>query len=322
MDHHLRPEHQDHADPGERQSARTVVVALLANLAIALAKSIAALLTRSASLTTEAAHSFADSLNEVFLYIGVASSTRASNERHPLGYGQARYFWSLLAGAGIFVIGGAVGVAEGVANLLHPEPLQHVPIGIAVLVVSAVLEVVSWRTAYRELNSNGPVHPFRILGHLRTTSNPTPATVFLEDSAAILGLALAIAALVLHVVTGSATPDAIASILIGLLLLALAWSLIRRNTTLLIDEAAPADVEEELTELIEAQPWILRLVSLTTIWTGAEELLVLLDVVPVPGSDVPQESDRLREKLLGIPFVRRVAITPTQQIAGLGSVVT
>lgn len=135
----------------EDASVRTVVVAVAANLLIAVAKAIAAALTGSAALLAETTHSLADTCNEVLLYVGVRHGMRPADDLHPFGHGQARYYWSLLAAVGIFVVGGLFAIADGVQTLRHPEPVANVPVGVAVLLVSAGLEGLSWRTACRQL---------------------------------------------------------------------------------------------------------------------------------------------------------------------------
>jgi cation diffusion facilitator family transporter len=130
----------------EDASLRTVVVAVAANLLVAVAKAVAALLTGSAAMLAETAHSIADTLNELLLYVGVRRGARPADERHPFGYGQGRYTWSLLAAVGIFVVGGLFAIADGVQILRRPEPVTNVPVGVAVLLVSAGLEGLSWRT--------------------------------------------------------------------------------------------------------------------------------------------------------------------------------
>src|SRR3954464_400344 len=132
-------------------SYRTVVVAVAANLAIALAKIVAALLTGSASMWAEALHSIADTGNEVLLFVGLHKSTRAPDRSRPFGYGQERFFWAFLAALGIFLIGGALSVGEGVRSLLLPEPVESLWVGIVVLVVAAGFESYSWHTARQQL---------------------------------------------------------------------------------------------------------------------------------------------------------------------------
>ena len=174
---------------------------------MAVAKGVAAVLTGSAAMLAETTHSIADTCNEVLLYVGVRRGMRPADDRHPLGYGQARFFWSLLAAVGVFVIGGLFAINDGIQSLRHPEPVTNVAVGVAVLLVSAGLEGLSWRTAHRQLRAEASARHLDLGEHVVTSSDPMPTTVFLEDSAALVGLALALVALVLHLLTGSAVWD-------------------------------------------------------------------------------------------------------------------
>jgi cation diffusion facilitator family transporter len=297
----------------EDASVRTVAVAVAANLLIAVAKGVAAALTGSAAMTAETTHSVADTCNEALLYVGVRHGARPADDRHPFGYGQARYFWSLLAAVGIFVVGGLFAINDGVQTLRHPEPVTSVPVGVAVLLVSAALEGLSWRTARRQLRADATARHLDVGEYVATSSDPTAMAVFLEDSAALIGLALALAALLLHVVTGSAVWDGAASLLIGLLLIVVAYLLMRRNLALLIDEAAPADIRERLRQAVAAEPWVAEVAELTAVYVGPRQLLVLVHVVPVDGVELPASVGRLRRRLLAVPACAAVEVTPVER---------
>ena len=297
----------------EDASVWTVVVAVTANLLVAVAKGIAAALTGSAALLAETTHSLADTCNEVLLYIGVRHGRRPADDHHPLGHGQARYYWSLLAAVGIFVVGGLFAIYDGVQTLRHPEPVVNVPVGVAVLLVSAALEGLSWRTARRQLRAEAAARHVDLGEYLAISSDPTPTAVFLEDSAALVGLTLALSALVLHVVTGSPLWDGAASLLIGLLLFGVALVLMRRNGALLIDESAPADVRERLRQAVVQEPWVAEVAELTAVYIGPRQLLVLAHVVPVDGADLPASVGRLRRRLLSMPAVAAAEITPVER---------
>jgi cation diffusion facilitator family transporter len=294
----------------EDASLRTVVVAVAANLLIAVAKGVAAVLTGSAAMAAEATHSVADTCNEVLLYVGLRHGARPADARHPFGYGQARYFWSLLAAVGIFVIGGLFAIDEGVQTLRHPEPVTNVPVGVAVLLVSAALEGMSWRTARRQLRTEAAARHVDLGEHLVTSSDPTATAVFLEDTAALIGLSLALVALLLHVLTGSAVWDGAASLLIGLLLIVVAYLLIRRNAALLIDEAPPADIREGLRQAVAEEPWVADVAELTAVYIGPRQLLVLVQVVPFDGTELTVAIRRLRHRLLAMPAIAAVEVTP------------
>jgi cation diffusion facilitator family transporter len=268
------------ADAGQEASFRTVVVAVVINLAISVAKGVAALLTGSAALWAETLHSVADTGNEVLLFVGVHRSGRPPDDRHPYGYGQERWFWAFLAALGIFVIGGALSISEGIYSLISPEPLEDVGVGVAVLVVSLGLEAVSWRTARNQLRAEARARQRSLAEHLRLASDPTASTVFLEDSAAIIGILLALAALGLHQYTGWAGWDAGASILIGFLLVGVAFLVARRSKGLLIDESAPDDVLGLLRDRLAEETWVQDIVGLTAVYIGPRRLLVTARLRP------------------------------------------
>ncbi len=291
-------------------SGRTVIVALAANLLVALAKGVAAALTGSAALAAETAHSVADSANELMLYAGVRHARRPRDDQHPFGYGRATYFWALLAAVGIFVVGGLAAIYEGVQSIRRPEPLLSVPIGVIVLVVSAIFEAASWRTAHRQLEREADARHLDLVDHVQTSSNPTPSTVFIEDSAALIGIGLALAALLLHAATGSALSDGIASLLIGMLLIVAAYLLARRNAALLIGESTPAALRQRLAGLVASEPWVAQVADLTAVWTGPDQVLVLVRVVPMTGAGLVDNIERLRRRLLELPTIGQVEITP------------
>ncbi|WP_436772622.1 cation diffusion facilitator family transporter [Yinghuangia sp. YIM S09857] len=308
------------AAPDGGESLRTVVVAVAANLAIAVAKAVAAMVTGSASLWAETAHSFADTGNEMLLFIGLRRSDRPSDRRHPFGYGQERWFWALLAAMGIFVVGGVLAIQEGIRSLLDPEPLESVWVGVAVLLVSVVLEAVSWRQAHKQLKAEAAAGNRTLATQLRRGSDPTAATVFLEDSAALVGLVLALAALGLHSWTGSAMWDAASSILIGLLLVLVAWQLAHRNKALLIDESAPDEIVDRLRTRILAHPWIAEAPEVTAVFVGPRQLLVSVRVVPTPAvaaaptTQLLTQVTHLTSELEADPAITRadvVVVTPT-----------
>lgn len=219
----------------------------------------------------------------------------------------------MLAAVGIFVVGGLFAIADGVQTLRRPEPVTNVPVGVAVLLVSAALEGLSWRTARRQLRAEAAARHLDLGEYLVTSSDPTPAAVFLEDSAALVGIALALAALVLHITTGSAVWDGAASLLIGLLLIVVAYLLMRRNGALLIDEAAPADIRERLRQAVAQEPWVAEVAELTAVYIGPRHLVVLAHVVPVDGADLPANIGRLRRRLLAVPAIAAVEITPIER---------
>ena len=296
-------------------STRTVVVAVVVNLAITFAKGLAAALTGSAALWAETAHSLADTGNEVLLFVGLRRSTRPPDARHPYGYGQERWFWSFLAALGIFVVGGVYSIGEGIQAIRAPRALESVPVGVIVLLLSMVLEAVSWRTARRQLRAEARARQRSMAEHLRRASDPTAATVFLEDTAAIVGLSLALLALFLHWLTGWEGWDAGASIAIGVLLVAVAFLVARRSKGLLIDESAPADVLTRLHDRIGAESWVREIEALTAVYVGPGRLLVTAHLLPTaemarrPARELVEQVDVLRADLCSSQVIGDAEIT-------------
>jgi cation diffusion facilitator family transporter len=263
---------------GGGESTVTVLVALGANLLVALAKSFAAVLTSSASMVAEAAHSWADAGNEVFLWIADKRSRRPADPQHPLGYGREAYVWSLFAALGLFVAGAAVSIWHGVQELISPEPASDFLIGYIVLAVSFVLEGVSFLQSLRQARGEAEHYERELLEHVLATSDPTLRAVFAEDAAALTGLLIAGGGLGLHQVTGSSTPDSIGSILVGCVLGVVAVVLIRRNVGFLVgEEVTPAVRAAALRELL-AQPEVARVTYLRLEFVGPRKVYLVGDV--------------------------------------------
>jgi len=259
-------------------SLTTVLIAFAANLLVAVAKSIAAVLTGSASILAEAAHSWADTGNEVFLIVADRRSRRPPDAAHPLGHGREAYVWSLLAALGLFVAGAAVSVTHGVQELLHPAPATDFLIGYVVLAVSFVLEGISLWRSVRQAKRTAKVLERDVIGAVMTTSDPTLRGVFAEDSAALIGLAIAAVGLGAHQLTGSSTPDAIGSILVGVLLAAVATFLIDRNREFLIGEETTPQVRASAIRALLAEPEVARVTYLRLEFVGPRLVSVIGDV--------------------------------------------
>ncbi|BCY08342.1 cation diffusion facilitator transporter [Actinoplanes sp. L3-i22] len=286
-----------------------MIVAVSANLAIAIAKIVAGFLTGSASMWAEAAHSVADTGNEVLLLVGLRKSRKGPDARHPFGYGQERYFWTFLAALGIFLVGGVLSIGEGVRSLMNPEPVESLWVGVGVLVVAAGFESYSWYTAHKQLREEAREQDRSMRHHLRHSSDPSATTVFLEDTAALIGLAVALAALVLHAVTGWAGWDAVGSMTIGLLLIGVAFLLARRSKGLLLDESAPADVLDPIRERVAAEDWVAEIRDLHAVWVGPSQLLVNLRVTPTGERDLVSRVTGLRHALLDDESITQVTVT-------------
>jgi cation diffusion facilitator family transporter len=296
------------------ESLGSVLAALAANAAIAVAKGTAAALTGSPALLAETLHTVADAGNEVFLFVAIRRSRQPPDATHPLGYGPERYYWALLAAVGMFVIGGAVSIWEGVNALFHPPGLDDFWVGVAVLLVALVLDATSRLVAVRALRTQAARRRQSVRELLRETPDPTVVTVYFEDTIDVLGAALALLALVLHRWTGSGIPDAVVTIVIGLLLCYLALRLTTRNRQLLTNQSVPARYVERMRERLEREEAIRAVTQIEAVYLGPREVLVAAEVRTVDGmsgEEVAAALARIRDALCSeLPVLARLYLTP------------
>jgi cation diffusion facilitator family transporter len=266
-------------------SLLTVLVALGANVLIAVAKSAAAVITRSASMTAEAVHSWADTGNELFLLTANRRAARPADSAHPLGHGREAYVWSMFAALGLFVAGGAVSITRGVTELLRPTPAEDFVVGYVVLAVSFALEGMSFLQAVRQARASAEPLGRDLIEHVLATSDPTLRAVFAEDAAALIGLLLATLGLAAHQLTGSPVPDAIGSILIGIMLTVVAYVLINANRRFLVGQEADPRVRAATLRALLDLPDIARVTFLRVEIVGPRMVSVMGDV-DLTGDDI------------------------------------
>lgn len=264
----------DEERPGG-ESTLTVVVALLINLAIAAMKLVAGLVSGSAAMLSEAAHSVADTFTELFLLTALRRSERPADRRHPFGYGKERYFWSLLAAVSIFASGALFSFFEGFRTIFGAPTEQESPLlAYIVLALAFVLESVSWTQAVRQTRREAADEKRTIREYLRRSDDTTSKTVLYEDSAALVGLTIAFFGILLHQLTGSSLPDGIASVLIGVLLAFVAYLLGRTNAALLIGRQADPVLVFAIRDRLAATPEVEAVVDLLTMTTGTDSVLL------------------------------------------------
>ena len=298
------------------ESKKTVLAALCANLAIAAAKTVAGLLGGSAAMLAEAAHSFADTMNQVFLLVSLSLSDREPDEDHPFGYGKERFFWALLAAVFIFVSGALFSFWQGVHGLLGGETVQGgYLLTYAVLVFALVAEGTSWWRAAHQVRSEAATAGMPVRAYVQHSRDPTVKTVLFEDSAAVAGVVLALVGVGLHQLTGQGFFDAGASILIGLLLAYIAYRLGRDTKGLLIGEAARPEQREALRQAIVAHPEVDVVLQLLTMHLGPRSLLVAVRLDLRDGlssQQIEAVSTRIEAKLAEVvPEVTQVFLDPT-----------
>lgn len=255
----------------------TVLLALIANVLVAAAKTVAAVFTGSAAMFAEAAHSWADAGNEIFLLFADRAAVRPRDKDHPLGFGRDAWLWSLFAAIGVFAVGATVSVFHGITQLLDPEaePAGDYVINYIVLGVAFVLEGTSFLQSIRQGRKRARETGREFLPYVLGSSESTLRAVFAEDGAALIGILLAVGGIALHQATGIAAFDAVASILIGLLLAVVAIFLIDRNRRFLIGGAQGGKLRDWIVELLEARPEIDHVTYLHVEIVGPNRLFVV-----------------------------------------------
>ncbi|PVC92528.1 cation diffusion facilitator family transporter [Streptomyces sp. CS014] len=301
------------ADGGE--SAFTVIVAAFANLGIAVAKTVAGLISGSSAMLSEAAHSVADTVTEVMLLTALKRSEKPADEDHPLGYGPERYIWAMLASIATFVGGAVFSIYDGVHTLVAGEELGDPLISYIVLAVAFLLEGYSLRTGVKQVRREASRLRVPDTYYLRHTPDTAVKAVVMEDSAALIGLLLAAGGLLGGQLSGSGVWDGIASCLIGLLLVYVAWVLGRSNAQLLIGRPLPEAVRSGVREELLSVPHIVEVLELTTLIQGPDEILIAAKIDfrdMATAAEVEwaceEAEDQLRERF---PSVRRVYLDPT-----------
>lgn len=263
---------------------RAVVAALLANMGIAAAKFVAFAITGSSSMLAEGVHSVVDSGNQGLLLVGGRSARRRATPEHPFGYGRDRYVYGFLVALMLFSAGGLFALYEGVAKIRHPHELESALVAFVVLGVAIVLESFSLRTAVHESRAlKGEQSWF---GFIRHTKNPELPVVLLEDTAALIGLVLALLGVGLSVLTGDPVWDGIGTCAIGALLIVVAIVLVIETKSLLIGESA-APAQQHAIEAALVGPGVERIIHLRTLHLGPDELLVAAKLAMPRGANLP-----------------------------------
>jgi cation diffusion facilitator family transporter len=265
------------------ESTRVLLVALAANLGIAVAKFAAAAITGSSAMLAESLHSFADSANEVLLLVGARRSTRPADMRHPFGHARYRYLYAYVVSLTVFWIGGVLAVFEGVSSLFDQSRIVDPLWAFAVLGLAAVLDGWSLRTTARAGRTAKGALTWREL--LKSTKAPELIVIFLEDLGALAGIGIAATGVTLATVTGDGAWDAMASIAIGFLLMAIGLVVNRETQSLLVGESASADVVASIRQAIGTSSGVKAIVDLRTIHVGPDDLVVAAGIIVDPTWD-------------------------------------
>ena len=262
-------------------SKKAIYAAFFANFGIAISKFVGAFITGSAGMLAEAVHSLADTGNQALLLLGAKQSKRQPTAQFQFGFGAERYFWSFVVALVLFMLGGVFALYEGVHKFRHPQETSSFALAFIILDVAIVLESISLRTAVKEANKLKPakISWFR---YIKTTKQPELPVVLLEDFGAETGLFLALGGLLLARYTGDPRWDAVGSIAIGLLLIAIAIVLASEMKHLLIGESVDPVLQQEFRTQIESDPQIKEIIHMKTLHIGPDDVLVAakIDVDP------------------------------------------
>ncbi|HEY9399782.1 MAG TPA: cation diffusion facilitator family transporter [Nitrososphaeraceae archaeon] len=293
-------------------SKRAVYAALFGNLAISIAKLIAALLTNSSAMWSETYHSFSDTFNQVLLLIGIKTSSRVPTERHPFGYGKEQFFWSFIVATLLFGISGILSFEKGFSSIYDPHQIVNANISYVILFISAIFEGNALRIAFNlfkdTIEARGEkVNLRKLFTEFQESKDPTILTVIVEDSAALLGIAIAAIGIYLSEVTNNMIYDAIASISIGAVLMLFAFFLAKENRALLIGEAMTKKNHTKIIESVLKIPEVNRVITLRTMHFGPNDVLVAMEVSIVDNintDQIEQVIDTIEERIKSVIDVR------------------
>ncbi len=293
--------------------SRAIIAAFLANMGIAIAKFVAWAVSGSASMLAEAIHSVADSGNQLLLLFGGRQAKRQADTTHPFGYGRERYIYAFLVSIILFSVGGLFSIYEGIEKITHPHELDNLWIPLAVLAIAIVLESFSLRTAIKESNHIRAKDQSWV-SFVRHAKAPELPVVLLEDIGALIGLVFALFGVGLTAITGNPVFDAIGTLMIGTLLIAIAIVLGIETKSLLVGEGATEGDHDRIVALIEGAPGVVKLIHIKTLYLGPDELLVAAKLgfaADRPLGAVAADIDALERQIRdAVPTARVIYLEP------------
>ncbi len=257
-------------------SKKVIYAAMIGNGLIAIAKFVGASITGSAAMLSEGIHSLVDTGNQGLLLYGIARSKRPADEKHPFGYASEIYFWAFIVAVLIFSIGAGISIYHGVEKVIHPNPVADPSINYIILILAMMFEGVAWWIAYKEFNLlRGKKGLFEAV---RDSKDPTVFTVLFEDTAAMLGLLVALLGIWISVTYNLPVVDGIASIIIGVILAGTALLLALETKGLLIGESAAPEIVEDIKQIVGNHKTIIALNEIRTLHRGPNDVLLALSV--------------------------------------------
>jgi len=291
-------------------SNRAIYGALIANIAIAISKFIAAFFTGSSSMLSEGIHSLVDTGNGALLLFGIRQSHKPADDKHPFGYGNEVYFWSFIVAVLIFALGGGIALYEGIEHVLHPRELKYVVWNYVVLVMAIIFEGSALRVALKQFNKTRGNKS--LIKALKDSKDTSTAAIVIEDSAALLGLTIALLSVFLGQLTGIAIFDGIGSILIGLLLISVSLFFALECKSLLIGEGLLKEDVDKIIEVLAADKNITAYKRPLSLYFGPEEILLNLDVNfkdNLNSDEIEQAIDKIEKAIKKtLPSVNRIFI--------------
>lgn len=301
------------------ENVRTIVIALVANVIIAVAKLIAGLMSRSSGLLAEAAHSFADTLNEVFLTLAVWRARQPPDAAHPLGHGREQFLWALMAAIGSFLIGGCFSVAMALYRLTTGGELGHPTAAWVVLAIALVADGTSWLQSMSQARHEAAAAGRPLWKQLFRSSDPVVRAIVVEDTAALAGVVIAATGLLIATVTHNAAADSIASLIIGVLLAVTAFGLARPLADFLVGRSLAPEYLDRLRDVVQASPAVEQIISMQAVYIGPKETIVAAKIHPserLSADELARAMDDLDHALRReSPYVADVYLDVTAQRA-------
>jgi len=288
----------------QHRSKKAVIAALFGNFGIAVFKLVAALFSGSSSMLAESYHSISDTLNQVLLLYGLKRSQREPDERHRFGYGKEQFFWSFMVAMILFGIAGTLSIREGYLKFLHPEPISHLGLTYLAIAVGLIFDGYAFSIAVRSIKSEMKTEQYRnLIEAIKQSKDPTILTVFIEDMIALTGLLIAAVAITLVHFTGILIIDAIASIIIGVLLMGFAIILALETKNLLVGEAVTPLKRRKILKAVRSFKEVKKVISLKTMHLSSEEVLVTLEINyrdDIIVDELEEVNDKIEKKIKDI----------------------
>ncbi|MEU0516895.1 cation diffusion facilitator family transporter [Streptosporangium sp. NPDC006007] len=291
---------------------KAIIAALAANLAIAVAKFGAYLVTTSSSMLAESIHSLADSGNQVLLLVGGKRAERERTAEHPFGYGRERYFYAFVVAVVLFAIGALFSLYEGWHKIHEPRPVETPIVAFGVLIFAIVAESFSFRTAIKESNAVRGDQSW--VQFIRRSKSPELPVIVLEDLGALVGLILALLGVTVAVITGDGVWDGVGTMAIGVLLAIIAVILAVETKSLLIGESAGPEVERQIVTALQGVPEVARVIHMRTLHLGPEEILVAAKIAvdhDETAAEVARGIDEAEQRIrAAVPAARVIYLEP------------